>query len=292
MKPGFKTNTPLTFIIPPSDHLLEELKGFSLFGYYSTYSDFIETVMKMGDKINSLRGHFIDSYSSPLSFLPLQNIPINTNVYLYCESIGDLTFIFENIDLLRTNYQIMLPAGHPNSYTSLKMLSSLGINCSLDLDTSAIDWDKFDQLAKYIYKNDIPHGKIEPFTYILENYNPKEYLDYNVSLLNTPLWYLFIDEELNVYPSHSAMCNKQKIGTGKDFILNFQNSQQYMDLKFKWKDLFISMNACSTCPAFRICLGKFVDTNTNMTLCRSTFSNIMELVENIKKNVPLIKMNV
>jgi hypothetical protein len=185
----------------------------------------------------------------------------------------------------------LLPSGNPGSFTSVKFLASLGINCGIEFQDDRIDWDGVENVAGYIFTSEIPHGIIEPFTYLLENYNPREYLDFNIALLNTPLRFLYVDEELNIYPTRTAMLNNRKTGSGKEYLKNYPQTKEYRDLKFKWKDLFMSLNPCSTCPAFRICLGKFAGGDTDLVRCRSAFSKILEGIENYKQNQTGIRVN-
>ena len=277
-----QTNDSVTLIIPPHVHLFEELNGSVLFGYYPSYSNFLEVSENLNGRNNVLRRHIIDFSGQALSLLPLQKTETQSPIYLYAESIGDLFWVFDHLDLLRSDYHIVLPSDHPNSYTSLKLLSSLGINCGIELAGSHIDWAKLEQLAGYVVNADIPRGKLEPFSFILENYDPKEYLNFNIPLLSAPLQYIYVDEEMNAYPSLQAMKNGQKIGSGKEWILDYPNSQTYRDLKFEWKDFFTTFNPCSTCPAFRICLGNFAHGETDLTKCKATFTQILEWVEKRK----------
>ena len=60
---------------------------------------------------------------------------------------------------------------------SLKILSSLGIDCGVLMNAGQIDDDAFVDLASYVYLSQVSHASVEPFDYIWRNLQQDSNLD-------------------------------------------------------------------------------------------------------------------
>ena len=160
--------------------------------------------------------------------------------------LGDMIAVFNKVDLLRKlNIRVYLPCDKLESYSHLKILASLGVDCGLWIDEDSHIFDEcFIDLASYTYIAPVPHARIEPFEYIITH----------------------IDDERNIRPL-DLYCNRDtSIDIEKD-AFQYRMSNYY--------NHFMDLDKCSKCKAFRICCGCM---ESKMTDCEKSMSEVLEYV--------------
>jgi len=161
------------------------------------------------------------------------------------EGIGDLMKVLLNIDSLRRlGICIYLPADDDTNYSSLKILSSLGVDCGLWIEENMkIKDELFLDLASYYYASPAPHARIEPFEYIISH----------------------INDEMNIKPIdlYSSLIGTYNGQASFDILLN------------TYYNHFIELDMCSKCKAFRICCGCL---ENNFSECERTMNEVLEYI--------------
>ena len=160
--------------------------------------------------------------------------------------LGILTVVFQSVDLLRDlDVRIYLPSEDINSYSHLKILASLGVDCGLWMkeDIKVCD-EAFVDLASYNFMSPVPHALIEPFAYIASHINDEKNIRpldlYACECKENEELEMFYNERINIYYNH-----------------------------------FMELDQCAKCKAFRICSGCLRNVFTN---CEQTLSEVLEYV--------------
>lgn len=208
--------------------------------------DIVEKGYSRYSRDNEVLAMFIDMPFTSISNIDYkkewENIPLVLKAY----NIGDYNILLDKINTIKSlDIRFYFSNSSPSICTDLKFLASLGIDCGMFMeDDIKMDDDKFLDLASYYYMSPVPHATIEPFDYILKHLNDES-----------------TDNFDNVY------VNVESSTRGDD-----EFDSKYNDFYIHFMDL----NACSVCPAFKICNKKMQNKLNN---CKEVMSEIYEYAE-------------
>lgn len=204
----------------------------------------------------------------------LNDIPI----ILMATSMGRFRGIAKKIQLFRKlNLRIFL-SNKDENLTALRIISSLGIPCSITMENTAVDWGSLADLMTYAILEQMPHAPIEPFSYIAEHYKPNDYTQWNSLYFEDPNQFLHLDPTGQIALSHKDLLSGKFVGHIDKFDDAFINAQ-IEEGERAITELFISNHSCSRCPGFRVCLGKFMHSDTELNGCADFFAELMHVVE-------------
>ncbi|MBK7030570.1 MAG: hypothetical protein IPH45_15805 [Bacteroidales bacterium] len=204
-----------------------------------------------------------------------RDIPIN----LYVPSFGDIRTFIEKSGLWRNlSVRIFLSSSNPENFTHLQMIASLGIDCGIWFDKGTTDWQSASDLLHYAIYGKVPHGSIEPFVYLVDHYHPTEYTDFSSVYFNNPTRYLHMDSHENLALTAEKLVAGDFIGTLDELDI-ITEKPGYQSALIAWQDIFMANEACSSCPAWRVCLGKFSATLDENPGCADFLNDVMEAAE-------------
>lgn len=202
-----------------------------------------------------------------------ENIPL----VIFAYNLGDLNYILNLVGLIQTcKIRVMLPASNQESYASLKILSSLGVDCGIFFDQEQVDSETFLDLASYYYMSPVPHASIEPFSNIKENIH----IDHNHSFDEV----YFIDEKRFIYiHSESAFSFSPQSEHLSLYLSDNDFEKEQVNFKLvNYYGHFMNLDQCSKCKAFKICNHKLISSFNSD--CQQIMADVFEYAE-ISENV-------
>ena len=179
----------------------------------------------------------------------------------------------------RMSIRIFLHSGDPFNYTGLKILSSLRVSSGLMIQNGSTDWEAANDLMFYSVYSKTEHAPIEPFHYVVEHYNNKNYVDFDTVYFNDPGRYLHVNAKgqlaLTAHDLEESRFIAESIGeleqAADEELFTRHSQERYTTM--------LSMNDCSLCPYFRICLGKYSQLENKEESCKILFKDWMEAAD-------------
>jgi hypothetical protein len=224
-------------------------------------------------------------WEKPLSdFVPKEDwreIP----VVLYAPRFGKFRpFIGNKAGFRKLSFRFFLSADDPETPVSLKILASLGFSCGLFFGAKAPDWDLLNDLMHYVYYSRVYHySPIEPFNHIEKRYDPTRRTTIDEVYFDDPARYLHIDKEGNLALTAKLLKDGVFTGKGVETIPSVIESAEYRRHNTAWQEHMLKRDACSFCPSFRICSGRFAASMTQSPGCREFFQDVLDGVEHVRK---------
>lgn len=266
-------------VCPFDENLIRRLSGRALVVRTTDY-ELIPHIDRFVNEHNKLHCIWIVDKRRILTSVPFAEKWLNIPIHLYLSKPGSLRSMLGKLTLLRQlSTRIFLPAEKQKNLTEVMILASLGIDCGVFWDDEGkedIDWEALNDLLHYAIYTQTKHAAIEPFHYVASNYNPGEPTDFGSVYFDNPRRYLHVDHEENIALSHKDLIEKKFITKGIGDIDNITGNQMYMDSQTQWQDFFLKNTICASCPAWRVCLGKFSSTYDQNPGCKNFFSDLMD----------------
>lgn len=237
--------------------LLKALKDQKILVYIDSL-DYLEVNYTEANRNNSVVAMVASLPYTSISQIDFKDewsqIPLIINAY----NIGNYDSFFHKVNSIRhLNVRIYLSSKSPNVYTDLKILSSIGIDCGIQLeDNCKIDDDKLLDLASYYYMSPARHATIEPFEFILRHLRDESNESFGSVYFDNPLQFLEV---------HSC-----------EDVINDQLEDDF-DIRMQvYYNHFMDLDDCSKCPAFKICNHAM---ESKLTSCSTTMNEIFEYAE-------------
>jgi hypothetical protein len=216
----------------------------------------------------------------PLSSFELPEALQHVPIALHAPRLGRFRDFVSRLPFLRSlNIRIYLPNEPEENYTSLRIMSSLGIQSAISFGSKNVDWERLSDLMTYSLLGLVPHAPIEPFNYIAEHYESSKRTDFGSVYFNDPLRFLHIDREGRVGLSRDDLEAGRFIPQSLDELDDIENSDENETSLESWRDVFLRADGCASCQGWRVCLGKFDGAGGNDRGCESFFSELMEITE-------------
>ena len=222
---------------------------------------------------------------------PLEELTIGEgwnsfSLSIFPKKVGKFRKIFDRVKVLRSPHvRIYLPVETKEDLTSIYILSSLGINCAIVFGGDDPDWDSLSDLMTYAVLEIAPHGRVEPFSFIAENYSPSSYTEWDKIYFDNPAEYLHVDNKGNVAPSRRELLGGEFLNQnifGLD-LTTLSELPEYRSRANKRKDFFLEVHPCTMCAGFRVCLGKFFKENESTKDCSAFFGELIEASEQFQR---------
>lgn len=242
----------------------------------------IEKLQKINNMVNQENKLYCIKLNQDM---PLSSINITENfenipIALYINELGPFKKFLTKLPIIKKcNLRIFMPSGDINNYLSLKLLSSLNVNCGLFFTNKETDWEYVNDLMYYTIYSKSPHAKIEPFNFVVSNYDPVETIDFNTVYFENPQKFLHIDANENIALSHNDLINGDFISKGVDSINTIIENKKYKNRLANWQYFFVKRSDCAYCPSWRICLGKFHSICESNDQCKIFFSEFMDAAD-------------
>ncbi len=217
---------------------------------------------------------------SPLAAVPFTDEWLTIPLAVSVPAAGRVRELSPRLALLRSmRMYVYLRSTETQALTDARILSSLGLAVVVEIGGATADWDLLADLATYAVLGRSSHGPIEPFASLAGSYSPTEWNDCGTVYFDHPGHYLHIDRAGKVALSAADRAAGAWVA---DDVCAYIDSGRWVDAgrpMQRYGDRFETLNECSRCPGWRVCLGRFRGESAPETTCRPFAVELMELVE-------------
>ncbi len=237
--------------------------------------------VKPGNKLHAI----CLSFTRSLAELPVKEAWKGIPLAVHLPRLGSFRQVANKLHLLHAlDICIFLPDDQgKENYTSLRILSSLGIRCGLAFNHLEPDWNALNDLAYYALYGRSAHAHIEPFHFIRTMHKAEQRLDFGAVYFDDPKRYLHLNSRGKVALS------KQDLAAG-NYILEYLTELEtiselptYKRHLESWRQHFLKEEGCAYCAAWRVCLGRLSDITRDHKACGALFSELMDAAESYQK---------
>lgn len=179
---------------------------------------------------------------------------------IFAHNIGDYFRFFTKVDDIRhLNVRIFLCNKSNTVFSDLKIMSSLGVDCGLNIEEGfKMDDEKLLDFASYYFMSPVPHASVEPFEFILRHLSDEANSSFGMVLFDDPLQYIEVTSPDDI--------DSSELSDSDFFSLKLESYYNH----------FMKLDDCAKCAAFKICNHKMSD---KMDYCSKTMSEIYEYAE-------------
>lgn len=272
-------NTEIKLVAPYCQELLLELNEWPLIikhespGEVTDINDFIDchNLNVYGLTINT---------GVSLSHLMITDSWLKRPILIKIEDIGRLRDFTALLPLLRhSNVNIGLSISDTGSYKSSRILSSLGVKTTLQLDNNLLDCDKLSDLMIYSYFARQPHADIQPFTYAAQTYHPHDRTVFSEVYMDNPASYIYLDQNGKVYLTEQHLRAGKPLFDELSYLNDLESTQAYHDHMEDWRSVFLEKSGCAYCQGWRLCQSMLNDICDDKKRCESFVCEWMDAIE-------------
>lgn len=255
--------------------ITEKLSGCHAIPRVRCVEDIEAAVMDTG-KQNQVYCVWVDCPLMSISDMRWDCVETDRPIVLYAYSIGDMFKVLLEIERLRRlNIRVFLSSTCQENFHGLKVLSSLGIDCGLLLDSRHINDECFLDLASYALLTNAPHASMEPFDYICRHVMQSENLDIRTIYFDNPSKYIYVNDNLDFAFNEESLKNNEFVGNLANVSEIDFDTETSAKLE-RYYSHFIALDDCCKCPSFKICDRK---SQTLFDDCKEVYSTIFEFAE-------------
>ncbi len=247
--------------------------------------DFVTHAVKVVQEKNSLYTVWLHT-EAPLSRLNITELGKSSTVPFYLEvtGLGNFRESIKNIRLLcGLKGIVVLPEDAPGSYRDLKILSSLFVPCGIIFRNRCPDWDSLADLMSYSVYTKVPHAPIQPFHFIISNYDTQKRIDFDSVHFEDPSRFLHIDIKGRIALSREELEKEEFISIDLENLDKIVNIRPYTQRIEAWREFFLKPDGCAYCPGWQICLGKFEGSTDKESGCMAFFDEWMDAVDHYQE---------
>ena len=267
-----------SIVCPDSEMVLQGFTGRSVVLRLNRCQGIAAGVENVRRSANTLVGVMVES-DRPLADIEFAHHHQGIPLAVMAPALGPFRDLARHLDRLRAlNLRVYLPCDHPENLTGLRILSSVGIHCGADFRNGRTDWESLADLATYAVLERVPHAAIEPFSFIVSNYNSSKYLDWGRVWFDDPRHFLHLDEDGRVALSRAELAEKRFVAPSLNEIEAPDEFPPIRERQLSWRHYFTDNHPCASCAGWKICLGKFSDTLTANPGCAEFFREVLDLV--------------
>ncbi len=179
-------------------------------------------------------------------------------VTLYSPGPGSFKELQQKFDLIhRLNVRPFFPADNKEAVVGLQTLSSTGLQCGVDFNVESPSWEALTDLMTYAILRTTSHANVEPFSYLIENYDPHDFNDWSSVYYDDSNDFLHLDSQGRAALTYSDLASGNFIAEDISGVDSMEVCPQLEEKKRAWRRYFLENLPCSTCEGWRACLGKF-----------------------------------
>jgi hypothetical protein len=218
-----------------------------------------------------------------LTTICLDDIHPDLPVALHVNRMGPLPALLRMLpELRRYNIRVYIPLTQTESFTDLRILSSLGVHCAGVFDSKKQNWELAIDLMTYALLGRAPHAPIFPFHYLAKRYNPQNRLNWNTVFFDDPNTYLHMNTEGKLALSSSDLEHARYLHIDVDHLEDLPTCPEFIVREEKWEQHFLDYDSCSCCPGWRVCYGLFADERDGGG-CESFFTEFIDCAEQYQR---------
>jgi len=271
-------NNRHTLVLNFDEKLISKFKGENIIITSDSFNLLNRTydVVNKENKLQNVTVYFQGALTSIKFLENWKKIPLA----VYVNSVGSYRMLFHMLPVIRPmNLKIFLPASNRQSLIDCQTLSSLGIYTGIYFNKKEIDWDKIRELGMYAMFSKTQHAPIEPFQHISTRYKPEEPLDFNAVYYNDPKRYLHLNSEGKVALTYHHLLEGKFALDAYEKISTLKDNEDYNKYITAHQRHFLEKTVCASCPAWRVCMGKFENMIDEEKSCQQFMLEVMDGAE-------------
>lgn len=275
-------NSP-RIVCPYSPSLLQGFRGRSVAVRVDDAGRAAEAADEVARSGNELFCVIIES-SVPLQEIELAEDLRRTPLAIMSPSMGRFQDVSAKIKAWRSfNLRVYLPCDQAANITALKILSSLGVQTCALFGRGHEDWESLSDLMTYAVLGLFPHAPIEPFSFIANNYEAGDYLDWCALYFDDPKRFLHLDGDGRVALSGAEREKGHFIAESLAECDVVSGLPAIRERTRAWTTYFLNNHFCSQCSGWKLCLGKFSALLPEGRGCSEMFAATVEVARQYKR---------
>jgi hypothetical protein len=201
-------------------------------------------------------------------------------IALFAPKLGRFRNLAPKLQLLKQlNIRIYLPIDCEENFSSLRILSSLGVASTAVFTDGNNDWERVSDLMTYALMGRVPRAPIDPFNYLAERYSANLRNDFSAVYFNDPNQYIHLDQQGQIALSTQELVDRQFITADIKDLDSLSENDAYRNRQEVWRRFFLQTDGCAYCEAWRICLGKFSEYRVENEGCADFFKEFLAAIE-------------
>jgi hypothetical protein len=272
---------PPVFVIPLEERILKGLSGQRLIFRTKSLGD-ISAIREVAARVQCRLEAVILEADLPVTSLPFEENWRTIPLLIHAPELGRVSHLLHHIPIIRgMSLRIMLPTEGEDNYTSLRILSSLGIPSGFLLRGDTADWEQLLDLATYYYFSIVNHAPVAPLDSFAEGYVPGEGSFFGSAYLEDPdTTYLHLNRKGEVALSEADLVRGKIRYLSLDDLAREGMQTDSEGRAQPLSGLFTSTSPCPKCPALKICRGRVAhEDGTVPDGCSSFFVELMGMIE-------------
>ncbi|MBN1574317.1 MAG: hypothetical protein JW984_14050 [Deltaproteobacteria bacterium] len=270
-------------VLPYEPSLIEALEGrdAELIVHVNDISEIVPAADDVLSSRNRLRSIVVGT-DKTLDLLDFSGGWETIPVILYSPGPGSFKDLQQKFDLIhKLNLRPLFPADNKEGVVGLQTLSSTGFQCGVDFGFESPNWEALTDLMTYAILMTTSHANVEPFSYLIENYNPHEFNDWSSVYFDDPKDFLHLDSQGRAALTYSDLASKNFIAENISEVDSMEVCLQLEEKKRAWRRYFLENLPCSTCEGWRVCLGKFERLIDKSGLCSAApfFKEMLDILD-------------
>lgn len=227
------------------------------------------------------KNHCIEvDYRGALSAMPVEEEWKDIPMHIFVERFGVFRDLVPKLPVLRgLSARFFLNTDEKDFLTNTQILASLGVNTGIKFGKRPVNWEALNDLMHYDVYAKVPHASIQPFHYLVTEYQADQQTDFNTVYFDNPKKYVHVNAEGKVALSSNDLKDGNFILDNVDQLDQLENMKAYKDYLHRWQEFFFTPEGCSSCPAWRVCLGAFADQVGENPGCTRFFSDLMNAAD-------------
>lgn len=271
--------TSRILVVPYRPELLERLPGRCVVVCVDRLED-ISRAAADAQRLQVLLHCVKVRLSAPLASIPFQEAWRAVPLALFVPSLGRVRDLAKLLPVVRLlNLRVYLPAGRAESFTAIRILSSLGVETAVDFFDDPPLWELASDLAGYALLGLAPRAPIEPFQLLSTQYRPDGATDFGAVYFDDPSRYLHLDESGRVAVSAAELAAGRFLAEDAALPEKPEDAPGYSTYVNRWRSIFLEPDGCAYCEGWRVCRGRYASQARHDQSCRGFFSELMDLVE-------------
>lgn len=271
--------SPPFLVCPFDEPLLHRLRGQSVVPRIKNVDEIskvFSAVGQAGAHLHCLQIHT----KAPLSVIPFREEWRHVPLALYASGMGRFPEFIKQLPVIRRlNLRVYLPTDSDENYTTLRILSSLGVETAVVFSPGMVSWARLSDLMSYAFFAQGLHAPIAPFHYVAARYDPNRRTGFGAVYFDDPSCYLHLDEGGRVFLSEEDQRKGYFLFDDLEKIEEIEKDDRYLEALERWREVFLQGFGCASCPGWRVCLGRFSQGGRQGSECRDFFTEMMDKVE-------------
>lgn len=249
-----------TWLVPAREQLFPQLKGRPI-ALRSARVEELAPAIRLATDHGCRVSFALLEVETSLAELDLAALPRDLPLLLRVPSIGPWAAFSPRLAELRDRTLLVtMPASSPENLRAARLLSAVKVSVALDLRSGVCDWESLTDLASYALLERLPHGTIEPFSFLAD---PSHELGVERSwshiFLADPRQYGHVDELGQIHVLDPRDVEGPAVTT-----LDAPDEGRWNEAVLRWcttrRDVFLRNDRCARCPVFKFCGATFRET--------------------------------